>query len=195
MGNLRRQFKTLGGIITVRSHFVTFLTASLPVLSWIEVVWNECVTSFAVRFTGINPRRAFASQHIFPMGNGFNMDGIYTGRSLTEMVTLQTPMNGGDEYAVNDKMGSPLLESYGEQSIPPVVLVSDPLPTRNALVKVFSTYLDFGKNAGEKFAIDNARIDCSHDISFTDVVVRLGSVLSAPFRAVSMLPHPLASEV
>jgi hypothetical protein len=120
------------------------------------------------------------------------MGRVDTASIATQMVTLQFLWQSLYKKLVNKAMGEkgepgnrPFLVRELSVSIP--IPACRPFPTRDSVMEVFARNFNFGKDAGEKFAGDDARINDSHSISLTDVVVRLGGVLTAPFRAISIV--------
>jgi hypothetical protein len=154
----------------------------------VGVLRAKLMSLWTVRSASVGGDNTFPSKSILSRRYRLDVNGVYTMPNPTQMIALQFAGNGFHEQLVNEAMGGRgVSRSVVQPTITTPLGGSRPFPTRNSLVKTLGRYFDFGKDSGEKFAVDNATIEDSHNVSYTDVVVRLGDAVQARLRAVSIL--------
>lgn len=153
-----------------------------------RVFIRKFVTSFAMGFSGIGRGRPHSTKQVFSISDWLYVDGIYAKTIPAKMVAVQSLRNSLYEQFINNFMSAILVIPNTERSVAVRgVDIRSPFPTRNALVRMLGRYFDFGKESGEKFTIDDARINSRHIISLIDSVFRLARKVQTSWRAAFIL--------
>jgi len=71
----------------------------------VGIPFVESMAVLAVGFPDIVTDKAEAAAQVLPVGDGFQVFGIHTGRGAAEMVKVKTTGNGTDKPFVNDAVG------------------------------------------------------------------------------------------
>jgi hypothetical protein len=66
-----------------------------------KVVSIERVATLAMRLSSVGPHEGVATAHVFPMGNGSEMIGVYASALPANMINLMIIKNNADELAVS----------------------------------------------------------------------------------------------
>lgn len=153
---------------------------------------RDYMAPLAVDLSSVDAGGAVRPQHVFSVGNGFNVRRVAAYRPLAKMVAFQTERDNGDKHLVGRQMGKAFFALIRKHAVALVVAVILPVPTRRSVIKMRLAYLDLREKTGKNFSVkwQSVKLCVSHGKNLRnrfELWSGLNGLFAQPFRAVSIL--------
>lgn len=125
-----------------------------PLFRLHDVITFKCVPALAVSFSPVDAAHTIASQDINPTRNWLNVRRINAMADTAKVIANQVDRDGFDEHLINNTVGETGRVINANLGIPFLIPTGCPFPAWRSVVRMFSRYLDLGKDAGKKFLGD-----------------------------------------
>lgn len=149
-------------------------------------------------FLGIYSRRSNTTKQVYSLGDRFDMQRVDATRPSAQMIANQFPRDDRNKTLIHHSMGRLFAVDVMDVSVS-IMKIILPVPTRLALVEMFSGHLNLGKETCKKFSIygKSVRIRVGHEIFsyIENGLARLVRGASRLARAVLILPQVMQKSV